>query len=195
MSITLGIAGLVTVLCMGEAIEKKIAVNLELLGSATIIKASWDFDRKNRWHNGKFRPGDIQDLRKIERIVEVTGFVRIADQTFVRQQNKIQGQLMRVESNFFSAVHIAFSEGSAITEEFVSSRVYVCGGRYYHEGGSPVFQGRKSRPRTRGKEDSGRTSPLRLRTSFNDEDFMGSLMLPVGFPFAPIHLDKGTLCS
>ena len=126
MSITLGIAGLVTVLCMGEAIEKKIAVNLELLGSATIIKASWDFDRKNRWHHGKFRPGDIQDLRKIERIVEVTGFVRIADQTFVRQQNKIQGQLMGVESNFFSAVHIAFSEGSAITEEYVSSRAYVC---------------------------------------------------------------------
>jgi putative ABC transport system permease protein len=126
LSITLGIAGLVTVLSMGEAIEKKVAVNLELLGSATIIKASWDFDRKSRWHHGKFRPGDLQEVKKLKRVVEATGFVRKADQTFIHRQTKIQGQLMGVESNFFSAVHIAFSEGSAITEEYVFAREQVC---------------------------------------------------------------------
>lgn len=126
LSIALGIAGLVCVLSLGEAIEKKVAVNLELLGSATIIKASWDFDRKNRWHLGKFRPGDLQVLKKLDRVVEATGFVRKADQTFVHRRTKIQGQLMGVESNFFSAVHIAFSEGSAITEEYVFSRAHVC---------------------------------------------------------------------
>lgn len=126
LSITLGIAGLVSVLTMGEAIEKKVAVNLELLGSATIIKASWDFDRKTRWHHGKFRPRDLQELRKLEGVVEATGFVRKAGQTFIHQHNKIQGQLMGVESNFFSTVHIALSEGSGITEEYVSSRAYAC---------------------------------------------------------------------
>lgn len=126
MSITLGIAGLVSVLTMGEALEKKVAVNLELLGGATIIKASWDFDRKTRSHHGKFRPTDVQILRKLEGVAGVTGFVRKAGQTFVHGQTKTQGQLMGVDSNFFSAVHIVFSEGLGISERDVLSRKQVC---------------------------------------------------------------------
>ena len=142
LSIALGIAGLVTVLTMGEAIEKKVAINLELLGSATIIKASWDYDQKTRWHHGQFRPEDLQDLRKLERLVDATGFVRKADHTFIHRQNKVQGQLMGVESNFFSALHIAFSEGSAITEEDVAFRRNVCvvGSRLRNE----LFEGSDS---------------------------------------------------
>jgi putative ABC transport system permease protein len=126
LSVTLGVAGLVSVLSLGEAIEKKVALNLELLGSANIIKAGWDFDRKSRWHHGQFRPGDLRELRKLEGVVEASGFVKKADQTFVHLQAKIQGQLMGVEWNFFSAVHISLSEGSAITEEHVVSRANVC---------------------------------------------------------------------
>jgi putative ABC transport system permease protein len=126
LSISLGIAGLVSVLTMGEALEKKVAVNLELLGGATIIKASWDFDRKTRSHHGRFRPGDVQTLRKLEHVVDATGFVRKEDQTFVHGQTKVQGHLMGVDSNFFSAVHVVLSKGVGIEERDVSSRKQVC---------------------------------------------------------------------
>lgn len=177
LSITLGIAGLVSVLSMGEAIEKKVAVNLELLGSATIIKASWDFDRKNRWHHGRFHPGDLQDLRKLERVVEATGFVRKADQTFVHLHTKIQGQLMGVESNFFSAVHIAFSEGSAITEEYVSSRAHVCvvGSRLRNE----LFQGSDS---TLGKKifiEGKVFTVIGILGGVEDREYSRTLFIPI----------------
>jgi len=126
LSVALGIAGLVTVLTMGEAIEKTVAVNLELLGSATIIKAGWDYDQKTRWHHGQFRPKDLQDIRGLERVVEATGFVRKPVQTFVHKRTKIQGQLMGVEPNFFSAVHIVLSEGWGISDQDVSGRRPVC---------------------------------------------------------------------
>ena len=177
LSITLGIAGLVCVLSMGEAIEKKVAVNLELLGSATILKASWDFDRKSRWHHGKFHPGDVQDLRKLERVVEVTGFVKKADQTFVHLQTKIQGQLMGVQSNFFSAVHIAFSEGSAITEEHVSSREHVCviGSRLRNE----LFRGSKT---TLGEKifiDGKVFTVIGILGGVEDREYSRTLFLPI----------------
>ena len=177
LSITLGIAGLVSVLSMGEAIEKKVAVNLELLGRATIIKASWDFHRKNRWHHGRFRPGDLQDLRKLERVVEATGFVRKADETFVHLQTEIQGQLMGVESNFFSALHIAFSEGSAITEEYVSSRAQVCvvGSLLRNE----LFQGRDS---TLGKKiviEGKVFTVIGVLGGVEDREYSRTLFIPI----------------
>ena len=45
VGIALGIAGLVTVLTMGDSVEADLGYNLELLGSATIVKATWEFDR------------------------------------------------------------------------------------------------------------------------------------------------------
>jgi putative ABC transport system permease protein len=177
LSIALGIAGLMTVLTMGEAIEKKVAVNLELLGSATIIKASWDFDQKTRWHHGQFRPADLQDLRQLERVVEATGFVRKADQTFVHKQIKAQGQLMGVEPNFFSAVHTVVSEGSGITEKDVSSRRHVCvlGSRVRNE----LFEG--------GDIPLGKTiwiegkvfTVIGVLGGVEDREYSGTLFVPI----------------
>ncbi len=52
IGISLGLAGLVTVLSMGDSVEQELGRNLELLGSATIVKATWDIDRSQRWHHG-----------------------------------------------------------------------------------------------------------------------------------------------
>lgn len=146
LSVALGIAGLITVLTMGEAIEKKVAVNLELLGSATIIKAGWDYDQTTRWHHGQFRPKDLQDIRGLEWAVEATGFVQKPNQTFVHKQAKVQGLLTGVEANFFSTVHIAIAEGAGITADDVTARRPVCvlGSRicseFFGDHGSPLGQ-------------------------------------------------------
>jgi putative ABC transport system permease protein len=103
-----------------------VAVNLELLGSATIVKAGWDYDQKTRWHHGQFRPRDLEAIRRLVSVVQATGFVKKTDQTFVHKQTKIQGQVMGVEPNFFSAVHIVLAEGRPITDEDVASRKPVC---------------------------------------------------------------------
>ena len=177
LSITLGIAGLLSVLTMGEAIEKKVAVNLELLGRATIMKASWDFDRKIRWHQGKFGPTDLQDMRKLKRVVEATGFVKKADETFVHLKTKIQGQLMGVESNFFSAVRIAFSEGSAITEEYVASRTHVCvlGSRLRKE----LFQGSQSALGKRIWIEGKVFTVIGILGGVEDREYSRTLFIPI----------------
>lgn len=111
---------------MGDAMERKVATNLELLGSATIIKAKWDFDKKTRWHHGQFRPKDVVDLKKLRGAAQVTGFVQKSDQTLVYKQTKTQAHLMGIEPSFFATLHMGFSEGRGITEEEVATRSNVC---------------------------------------------------------------------
>ena len=126
LSLALGTAGILMTLTMGEAIEKQIAANLESLGRATVIKARWDFDRKTRWHHGQFGPSDVQALWMLHGVADVTGFVSKTDITFANADNKIQGQLLGVESNFFSALRLSLAHGSEITAQDVSIRQHVC---------------------------------------------------------------------
>ena len=126
ISLALGAAGLVVVLTMGDSIEKKIARNLEALGRATAIKAVWDFDRKTRWHHGHFGPNDVHLIRSLDRVAQVTGFLKKKDLTFVRKQSRVQGDVIGVESNFFSTLRMTLAEGSPISEEDIVLRNNVC---------------------------------------------------------------------
>ena len=77
IGIALGLAGLVTVLTMGDSVESDLGSNLELLGTATIMKATWDFDRSERWHHGSYSQKDIDDLRRLPGVAGVTPVVWI----------------------------------------------------------------------------------------------------------------------
>jgi len=124
--IALGIAGLIVVPTMGNAIEDKISINLELLARSTIIEAGWDFEKRTRWHQGEFRLSDVDDLGRLPLTSAVTAFVKTPDQTFYRQDVRARGRVMGVEGNFFSTFHIGVSQGRVLVDSDIAATQPAC---------------------------------------------------------------------
>ncbi len=123
--IALGIAGLVTVLTMGDSVESDLGYNLELLGSATIIKAAWDFDRSNRWHHGQYFEKDVEDLRRIPGVRSVSAIVWTG-QTVTANNRKFNLRLMGVDSGFFDTIHLPMAHGRRLSDTDVNNRRSNC---------------------------------------------------------------------
>jgi putative ABC transport system permease protein len=126
IGISLGIAGLMTVLTMGDSVESDLGRNLELLGSATIVSATWDFDRSPRWHHGQYRLEDVERIRRLPDARFVTPAVVAANTIFTVNGKKFSGRLMGVEEVFFDTIYIPTSIGRRITRRDVDERKDVC---------------------------------------------------------------------
>ena len=65
IGISVGIAG-IRGFTMGDSVRKQnLGQNLELLGSATIVKASFDFTKSKRKHGGQYVSKDVEDIKKL----------------------------------------------------------------------------------------------------------------------------------
>jgi putative ABC transport system permease protein len=126
IGISLGIAGLMTVLTMGDSVEKDLGRNLELLGSATVVSATWDFDRSKRWHHGQYSLKDAEAIRKLPDVTYVSPAVMAFHVPFNVNNKKFSGRLMGVEEEFFDTIHIPTSIGRRISKQDVSERINVC---------------------------------------------------------------------
>lgn len=126
LGISLGIAGLMTVLTMGDSVENDLGRNLELLGSATIVTATWDFDRSTRWHHGQYRMEDVERMRKLPNVRSVSPAVMSANVIFTVNGKKFSGRLMGVEEDFFDTIYIPTSIGRRITRQDADERKNVC---------------------------------------------------------------------
>ena len=127
IGIALGLAGLVTVLTMGDSVESDLGSNLELLGAATIMKATWDFDRSERWHHGSYSQKDIDDLRQLSGVAGVTPVVWIGYAEASFGTVKVEGvRLLGVEPAFHWICHVPVATGRPISAEDVTGRKSVC---------------------------------------------------------------------
>ncbi|MBI4961840.1 MAG: ABC transporter permease [Desulfomonile tiedjei] len=126
IGIALGIAGLVTVLTMGDSVETDLGNNLEMLGSATVLKATWDYDRSTRWHHGQYYLKDVDDLSKLPGVRSASPVVWMSGRTIGRNERKMIGRVMGVEPNFFPTIHIPVPTGRTITHADVENRTSVC---------------------------------------------------------------------
>lgn len=126
IGIALGIAGFVTVLTMGDSVETDLANNLEILGSATILKATWDYDRSQRWHHGQFYDKDIETLRELPGVRSVSPVVWKVNLRVSHNNAKMLGRLMGVEPNFFVTTYLPIVKGRSLTEEDIQNRASVC---------------------------------------------------------------------
>jgi putative ABC transport system permease protein len=127
IGIALGLAGLVTVLTMGDSVESDLGSNLELLGAATIMKATWDFDRSERWHHGSYSQKDIDGLRQLPGVAGVTPVVWIGYAEASFGTVKAEGvRLLGVEPAFHWICHVPVSTGRPISAEDVTGRKSVC---------------------------------------------------------------------
>lgn len=126
IGIALGIAGFVTVLTMGDSVESDLGHNLELLGSATIVKATYDYDRMKRWHHGQYYEKDIEQLRKLPGVKSVSPAVWSGSQFFAYGDKRLRGRLLGVQGNFFETIHIPVSSGRQLNEGDDAHRRSVC---------------------------------------------------------------------
>ncbi len=126
LGISLGLAGLVTILTVGDSVETDLGQNLEVLGSATIIKASWDFDRAVKWHHGQYFPKDVLDVRKLPGVNGATPVVWNF-MPFSHNANKIgSGRIMGVETSFFDTIYMPVSPGRRFADDDITYRKSVC---------------------------------------------------------------------
>ncbi len=142
IGIALGLAGLVTVLTMGNSVETDLGSNLELLGTATILKATWDFDRSERWHHGSYSQKDIDDLRRLPGVAGATPVVWIGYAVASQFEHRAENvRLLGVEPAFHWICHVPVAVGRPINEEDVKLRKSVCViGQNMHEESVPREQ-------------------------------------------------------
>ncbi|MGC8658732.1 MAG: ABC transporter permease [Desulfomonilaceae bacterium] len=125
IGIAVGIAGIIVVLTMGDSVEQNLGQNLELLGSATIVKASFDYTKSKRKHGGQYFPKDVEDIKKLPGVKSVSPVV-VTYPTFTYKLNKMTGRLLGVEENFFDTIHIPIAKGRRITADDVAWNSSVC---------------------------------------------------------------------
>jgi len=75
-AIALGTVGFILIRTMGDSVEKKIALNLELLGEATIMKADWD-NHEDNYHPGRYYMRDVLGLKKVPHVMAVAPVVAL----------------------------------------------------------------------------------------------------------------------
>ncbi len=126
IGIALGIAGLVTVLTMGDSVEGDLGRNLEMLGSATILKATFDFDRSTRWHHGQYFEKDVEDIRKLPGVKTVSPAVWSWGHIMRFNNIAMKGRVLGVEESFFETFYIPVEHGRGITASDVEAKSSVC---------------------------------------------------------------------
>jgi putative ABC transport system permease protein len=126
LGLGLGIAGLVTVLTMGNSVETDLGRNLEVLGTATVIKASWDFDRCTRWHHGHYSRKDLVNLRGMPGVRSVSPVVWRGGLEVMHRGKKLYVTLLGVEESFFETMHLPLAGGRKISRGDVEQRRSVC---------------------------------------------------------------------
>ena len=123
---TIGIAGLLTVLTVGDSVEANLGMNLEILGTATIVKASWDIQRSQRWHQGEYTRDDAIALGKIPGVfaVSATVFSGAAELTYMRK--KFKARAIGIDANFFDTMNLNIGYGTRFTAKDVEQDHHVC---------------------------------------------------------------------
>ncbi|MBI5249117.1 MAG: ABC transporter permease, partial [Desulfomonile tiedjei] len=121
----LGIAGLITVMAVGDSVEGSIGKNLEVLGSATIIKAQWDY-RSQMWHVGQYYPRDINDLRRLPGVLQVAPTTWKMGQEIAYQKTTFKVRVGAVEANFFDTIYLPVARGRKMSIKDVQDRRSVC---------------------------------------------------------------------
>lgn len=126
IGITLGICGLVAVLTAGDSVQSAIGVNLEILGSATIIKAEWDYSPTGRWHVGEYRDKDVEDIKRLPGILAVSATCWGGQQKIVYGRKKTLARLGGFDADFFKVRFLPVARGRKITHEDVKRMRPVC---------------------------------------------------------------------
>jgi putative ABC transport system permease protein len=123
---SLGIAGLITVLTIGDSVESALGENLEVLGSATVVKCEWDYRKATARHVGQYFEKDIEDLSRLPGVLVVAPAVWGQEPKLTYGRKSTPARLIGVDSRFFIAHHLPVERGRQITPQDVQEKRAVC---------------------------------------------------------------------
>lgn len=126
LATTVGIAGLTTIITVGDSVEKRVGMNLEILGSATIVGARWDTQRKTQWHPGHFTRDDVNALAELPRVFEVAAAAWKHGDKAVYGSIKKHAKLAGVDASFFTMYYLPLDRGRHLTTQDNEQRAQVC---------------------------------------------------------------------
>ncbi len=126
MSAAVGIAGLATLATLSNEVESQVSMNLELLGSATIIKAEWDSYRSQRWRHGEYTIKHVQEIKKLEGVVDASAAVWKNSVVLQKDKTKFTARLAGVQAQFFRTLYLPCQAGRHFTEQESIKRRQVC---------------------------------------------------------------------
>jgi putative ABC transport system permease protein len=126
IGISLGIAGLIAVVTIGDSVEATMGQDLEILGSATIVKADWDSRKAAQYHQGQYFEKDLARLEKLPGALAVAPAVWAMEGAIRFEKRKFRGRLYGVGPLFFKAVHLPVSSGRVLTDPDIIQRKHVC---------------------------------------------------------------------
>ncbi len=122
----LGIAGLITVLTIGDSVESALGENLEVLGSATVIKCEWDHRRATARHVGQYFEKDLDDLNRLPGVLAVAPAVWGVEPKLSHGRKSTPARLIGVDSRFFVVHYLPVAMGRQISPEDVDDKRPVC---------------------------------------------------------------------
>jgi putative ABC transport system permease protein len=124
---SLGIAGLITVMTIGDSVEDLLGTNLEILGSATIVKVGWHKRTAVTWHRGQYFQEDVDALRKLPGVTDVAPTVWGHAAKIVRHRRKRNRvRLGGVDPSFFKVIYLPVTKGRKFTWADMKSKSQVC---------------------------------------------------------------------
>ncbi len=123
---TIGIAGLVTVLSIGDSVESNLGMNLQVLGTATIVKAVWDIHRSQRWHPGEFTRKDVNDIAKLPGVYTVAATVWSFTEMPSFMRKKTKARVTGIDASFFETMNLSIGRGRRLLDQDVAHARHVC---------------------------------------------------------------------
>jgi putative ABC transport system permease protein len=126
ISTAVGIAGLAALTTLSSEVENQVSMNLELLGSATIIKAEWDFYSAQRWRKGEYNLEQVKGIQSLEGVVDASAAVWKSKVLIVRNKKKFKARLGGVQAGFFRVLYLPCSVGRHFAAQEVKERRSVC---------------------------------------------------------------------
>lgn len=177
LGIMLGICGLVAVLTAGESVQSAIGVNLEILGSATIIKAEWDRSPASRWHVGEYRYKDVEDIKRLPGVLAVSATCWGGEKKVVYGKKKTKARVGGFDADFFRVRFLPVARGRKITEEDVKGKRHVC--VIGQDVEKDLFGKGRWRPNQRVLIHGIAYDVLGVLGGMEDPEFMRTVMLPM----------------
>lgn len=126
IAIIIGTIGFIIIRCLSDSVERKVANDLELIGEATVITASWE-DRKN-YHPGEYFNKDVDALKRIPGVVNVAPLRTTGEQmTLIYKDTKRKRTILTaVNEEFWETQSTPLLYGRRIDDDDVREMRKVC---------------------------------------------------------------------
>jgi putative ABC transport system permease protein len=127
IAIAAGTVAFVLMRTLGDSVQDKIAGDLELIGEATVLEATWD-DRRSPEHLGEYLDRDCERLRLVPHVTVVAPVRRtLRDQRLIYGSNDRKlSQINAVDQNFWYTQSARLGKGRLIDASDVALRRKVC---------------------------------------------------------------------